>query len=346
MIKRGIPVLKIKAENNYDFGYKLGKSLKENIKKRIEKNKEMYHKRSAKGHNFSDLTKKARKFIPIIKKHFPHLLDEARGIADGAEVNFDELLVIICDEEIVDFAFYEHCTSVGIKTKDGKLLLGHNEDWFPEYRKNGLFIVKGRIGKHKFIGAGYIGNLVGSACGINTHLAYVDNSFYFMRFEYKIPRSFHLRALLDVKNPKEAKKVLDCQGSIVGNTTFLFSNEGMYAIEELWKKEEVFSSTTCLVHTNHPLIKKDRTFKYRKEEKESVLRYERAVEILSKEKEHDIKTIKKILTDHKTDICGHKGKITNDITVTLASFIFNPKEKYALICFGNPCRNKYKKYHL
>ena len=205
-----IKFLKITANSNSEFGYKLGKALKKEIQYRVEKNREMYPRRAVKSKSYEVVKKKAMKFIPSIKKHFPHLLQEATAMAKGAEVAFEDLMIVMCDEQIIDFDFTSHCTTIGLKTKDGRFLLGHNEDWFPEYRHNGLFIVNGRIKKHRFLAIGYLGSLAGSACGINNYgVAYSDTSFYFTRFEYEIPRSFHLRALLDVKTPKEAKRVFD-----------------------------------------------------------------------------------------------------------------------------------------
>lgn len=347
-MKRGIPLIRIEAEDNYEFGFKLGETLKNQIRKRIKTNKELYLKRSTNKHTYKQLVKKAKKFIPAIKTHFPHLLIEAQAIAEGANVNFEDILVLLCDEEIVDFRFTNHCTTVALKTEKGDFLLGHNEDWFPEFRNNGLFIVKGRIGENKFLALGYIGGLAGSAGGMNSYgTAYSDTSFYFSRFEYKIPRSIHLRALLDVKTPKQALKTLNCEGSIISNTVFVFKNKGIVDIEELWNREKIFLPKDWIVHTNHPLLKKDRTKLHEKEERESVKRYERALEIVLKEKKFSIDTIKKILSDHKADICGHlTKKYSKDITVTIASLIFNPKEKWILLCDGNPCNHKFRKYYL
>lgn len=347
-IKRGIPFIKINAKDNYDFGFKLGKKLSIRIKSRIEQNKEIYWRRAHDKHSYDVLIKKAKNFVPKIEEHFPHLLKEARGIADGAGVNFDDILVLICDEEIVDFGFTTHCTTIALKTEEGKYLLGHNEDWFSEFRNNGLFLVRGKIKKNRFLALGYIGSLAGSGGGMNSSgVAYSDTSFYFTRWEYKIPRAIHLRALLDVKTPKQALKTLNCEASTVSNTVFVFKKHGIVDIEELWTKERVFSSKKWIIHTNHPIFKKDRTKANAKEEKESVMRYERAMEIFLKEKKFSINSIKKVLSDHKTDICGHLNKKhSNDSTVTIATLIMNPGEKWMMVCHGNPCNHEFKKYRL
>src|SRR5215207_1186297 len=63
----------------------------------------------------------------------PELIDELRGMADGAEVPLIELFVMNAAAELHQETgfFEESCTVVGITqagTKDGHVLLAHNED--------------------------------------------------------------------------------------------------------------------------------------------------------------------------------------------------------------------------
>jgi hypothetical protein len=176
--------------------------------------------------------------------------------------------------------------------------------------------------------------------------AYSDTTLYARKIEHKIPRSFHLRSLLDAKTPANAKRFLDCQGSLVSNTMFAFCKEGLLDIEELYSKECVFCADNWIIHTNHPLLEEDRNPALKKDEEESILRFDRAKELLLKSKKFDKNSIIRVLSDHKTDICGHIVKKTNDATVTIASYIFNPKKKYMLLSETNPCKKKFKKYYL
>lgn len=342
-----IPFVKINAKNYSDFGFKFGSKLKKQIQFRLNKNKEIYKKYALDGKHFSIYVKKAKKFLPAIEKNFPDLLEEAKAMAEGAEVPFEELLVLMTDEEIITFKMFKllHCTSLAIKTSDNNILLGHNEDWFAEYRKNGLALVNGKIKNTKFLSLGYIGSLIGSSSGLNNHgIAYADDSLSYTRFSYDVPRSFHLRALSEVKTPMEAKRVLDKHGSIVSSTLVVLSNKVITNVEELWNKDQFFKNNYWLVHTNHPLIKKDRN-KYNTE-KWSVRRCEKAKEIILKEKKLSLNTVKKVLKDHTTGICGHAKKHRYDDSVTIASVIMNPKDKWLLLCNTNPCKGIYKKYHL
>ncbi len=345
MKRGGIPFLEISAKNNYEFGYKLGKALKKEIRYRLKKNKIVYWENSRNREEFSMLTKKSEKFIPAIKKHFPHLLIEAQAMANGAEVPFEELFILMCENEVVDFKIL-HCTSIAVRTDDGKILIGHNEDWFPECKKNGLVVIKGRIGKNKFIASSFIGSMVGSSVSLNSHgLAYTDNSLLYTKMSPGIPRSFQLRALLDAKNLKDAVRILGTDGTTAANTLLAWSNKKFMDVEELWNNEEIFYGKRFLVHTNHPLLKKyDRKYNV---PHDSVRRYKQAVKILENEEELTINSVKKVMTNHTGGICDHEmNPHSKYYPPTIASYIINPKEKWMMVCHGNPCCHEYKKYYL
>lgn len=352
MLKAEIPFVKIEAKDHYEFGFKLGHSLSKKIKLRIAENIKNYKTHGAK--NYPEIISFIKKFMPATKKRYPNLFLEANGIAEGAGVPFEDLFTVICEEEILDLRIPDylcnegssipHCTNVAIKTKENKILIGHNEDWLPEYCRNGLVIVKGKLKNNKFLSLGYLGSLPGTSCGLTSKgFAFTVNSLQFRKFRYEVPRGFQLAELLEIKDQKSIMKVLDfSKSSISGNTMLAWANSKILDVEELYKHNEKFSSNKWLIHTNHPLLKKDQD--YTNTLKESVKRYNRAVEILIKEKHPNLSTIKKILSDHKAGICEHNQK--KFWYVTIASAIINPTDKWMEICHKNPCRNKYKRYYL
>jgi hypothetical protein len=342
-----IPFFSITAKDNFDFGFKLGQKLSLQIKKRIRDNKKLYKKERMK--NFSELVKTAQKFLPDISKDYPHLLAELRGMSEGARVDFDELLVLMCEEELLDFRI-PHCTNVAIQTKNGAVL-GHNEDWSKAYKNNGLYLVKGEIGggkgeigRRKFLALSYVGSLAGTSCGMNESFCYTANSIDCRRFRYGVPVKFQLRAFLDVENEKDVERVDLKDSSIASNNIYVWRNSKILDIEDYFGHEEKFYGDKFLIHTNHPILKKDRTKANTKAE--SVRRYERAKEILTGKNKYDVKTLKEILSEHKTGICAHLNKLHCDYGITIASVIMNPKEKSMEVAWANPCKNSYKKYKL
>ena len=335
--------IKINAKNNYDFGFKLGESLSERIKLRVKKNKLVYAKRGAK--SFNSLVKKSKKFLPELRKEFPELILELEGMSEGAEIPFTDLLVLNCEEEILNF-FIPHCTSIATYTKNKEIIIGHNDDWLPEYRKNGMVLVEGRINSNKFLALTYVGSLPGTSCGLNSKgVAFTVNSLDFRRFRYGIPRCFLLRELLEQKTMKDAERlIINPERSIAANTMMVQKNFSIEDIESLWRNFEIFHGNRWLIHTNHPLKKKEQN--KLNTDKESVVRLNRVRQILSKEPNVTVKTLKNILRDHKAAICSHINTKHPKYGVTIGSAIINPVEMWMEVCPGNPCKNNYKKYYL
>jgi len=344
-MEKFIPVINIKADSNYNLGEQIGKKLKNDIHKLIAKNKIIYKKEGAK--DYSKLIKTAEQFVPSVKKFYPNLLKEAKGISDAAEVDFKDLMVLLCEEELLDIRMrvkLSHCTNVAVKTNDNKILLGHNEDWLPSYRKDGLVVMKGKFKDEKFISLNIIGNLPGSLCGLTSKkLAFTSNSIGFKKFRYGLPRSFQLRALLEAGNLKKIENILYfSNNSIDVNTIMVLRGKKIVDIEDLFRHNEEFFGKNFFIHTNHPILKKDQTKE--NTDLESIKRFERAKEILLNEKNLSLESIKKVLRDHKAGICEHKIKKRENTTV--ASVVMNVNDMWMEVCKNNPCKNEYKRYYL
>ena len=349
MKKEGIRCITIEAKDHYEFGFKVGSKLNEEIKSRLAKNKKAYSKRGVR--DYSSLVKFSKKFLPAIQREVPFLLDYLHGLSKGSGAKFDDLLVLACEEEVLDFRVpgdalrtIPHCTNIGIRTQKGDILLGHNEDWIPEYRENGFVIIKGTLGKKKFISLSYLGALPGNPCSVTSEgLAFTINSLEIRRFRYGVPRSFQLSALLSLNQEEQVERALNFSKSSIGSNTLLaWENSQIIDLEELWESREKFENKNEVVHTNHPLLKKDQN--KGNTEAESVNRYTRAVKLLQKHKKPTLSLLKKILEDHEGRICKHYGM--EDDSVTINSTILSPNGRWIEVCAGNPCRAKYKRYYL
>jgi len=336
-----IPFINIEAKNNYDLGYQIGKNLKKQIKKRLASNKKIY--REIKNVDFEELEKMALNFLPETTKFFPVFVKEVQGMGDGAEIKFTELMVLICEEELLEFKMNK-CTSIAIKNEK-EILLGHNEDWLKEYRTNGLYILKCKINDVSFLSLNYIGTLPGSSCGLNSFgFCFTGNSIGSGKFRYGIPKNFQMRAILTSESVKDAVREDLLESSISSNTIYASKNLKILDVEDFFNHDNFFSDKDFFVHTNHPIIKKEQNKE--NTETESILRYERAKNFLEKEKKRNFEGLKKILREHETGICGHDDKKHLNFGVTIASVIMNPKEKWMDVAWTNPCRHKYERYKL
>lgn len=337
-----IPSISIRAKTHYEFGYAYGRKLARQVHDRLLANRAMYKDLGA---HFPSMVKDAKRFIPAVKQKFPELLQEVRGMADGASVPFAHLFAINCEEELLDY-FIPHCTSVAVQTKSGDLLIGHNEDWLQSYNQNGLVVVRGQIGKESFLALSFMAQLVGTSCALNSHgLGYTVNSLNFKRFRYGLPRNFILRNVLQKKTLREAEHVvLTPRRALCANTLFVWRNMQMEDIESLYRHAETYHGNRWLIHTNHPLRHHDEDTK--NTARESVRRYKRVQEILSDTHSAGINTLKKILRDHPVGICGHIEARHPTYGATIASVIMNPLKGWMLVAHSNPCKNQYYRYTL
>jgi len=335
-----LPYLKIEAKNHYDLGFFIGQKLKTQTKKRIATNKKLYEALNLK--SFNNLVKTAEKFLPAVKKYYPELLEELVGMAEGAKVSLLELMVLMCEEELMDFKV-KHCTSLAVKF-DHQVMIGHNEDWLSSYASNGLYLIKAKVKGNKFLALSYMGSLPGTSSGLNySGFSFTANSLDAGRFRYGVPIKFQLRSFLKVKTVKDALKTDLKDSALVSSSMFAWKNSKILDIEDYFGHHEEFYGRKFLIHTNHPVLKKDQT--KINTESESVKRYNFAKNILG-EKKPSLKLIKQILQDHSTGICAHDVKKSPWDSVTIASVIINPKKLSMEVATSNPCKNKYIKYSL
>jgi isopenicillin-N N-acyltransferase like protein len=86
----------------------------------------------------------ASKYVPFTQERYPQYMQEIIGIAEGADIPFDDLSVLIGMEAVtMDALHLTKCTSLAVngdRTADGHVLVAHNEDWLPEDEQDTLII--------------------------------------------------------------------------------------------------------------------------------------------------------------------------------------------------------------
>jgi isopenicillin-N N-acyltransferase-like protein len=82
-----------------------------------------------------DLFARAMRFLPALEAFAPHLVEEMRGIADGARLPFAHVLLVNVRAEVMGLAAAESlCTAFAVgrsATADGSVLSGQNLDQHP-----------------------------------------------------------------------------------------------------------------------------------------------------------------------------------------------------------------------
>ena len=171
------------------------------------------------GLQWSDAVAHARTFVPDIESFAPAALREMHGIAEGANVPFDAILVLNCRSELMFAAARRigetppgECTSFAVTPEasaDGHTLLGQNWDWVPFAREVCVLVEARRDDGPSYatiVEAGMLAKVGVNAAGLglctNTLVSERDVD------RRGVPYHVMLRALLDAQSVDDAARIL------------------------------------------------------------------------------------------------------------------------------------------
>ncbi len=324
------PVVKASG-TNYEVGVAIGKALSIQIQKILAKNKKLFEK------NFSDYLKESVFFLEQAQKYFSQYVDELRGIANGADVSFEELF-LSNNREVANFdpcvLDHNHCTIIGIPTKGG-YLLGHNEDWDANSLEH-MYILDAVINGIKIFGLNYANNLIGDSVAINGYgLVEAVNELSHQDTQIGVPKNFIARAILDCKTLEEAEVLMHTIPRAAGYNHVLVQGKRLWNIESSAKEYAIEKiDNQKYVHTNHYLTELARIDTQISDE--TKLRYSKVKSLMNEM--NTVDDIKRVLSDRNEPPICRAG--------TIGSVIFNAAEKTAYIAYGQPTIGNYVEYSL
>jgi isopenicillin-N N-acyltransferase-like protein len=299
----------------------------------------------------------ARKYIPFAQERYPQYVDELIGIAEGANVEFDDLAVINAMEAVtMDALHLTRCTSMAVnddRTADGHILMAHNEDWVPE-DEDDVFIIHAKPkSEPPFLAMTYGGLLPN--IGINAYgIAQMCDSVYPNDSRIGTPRVVVSRAVLAARTPGEAiRNVLAAQRAAGYNHLVVHESGELYSVEVSARKFSIlYGEDGYIVHTNNYLSPQMQQLEREPEDLvSSRVRYFRALRLIKREEYHTIKTLQSIQRDHvnfSNSICNHSIDATDplDREKTVNAMVIDLTAREMHISWGNPCENPYHTYHL
>jgi len=80
----------------------------------------------------AEIDRRVAVLVARSERILPQHVETLRGLAEGADAPFSEIFAVNAWEEVLpdgEAPAPERCTSVAIRTPDGRVLLGHNEQW-------------------------------------------------------------------------------------------------------------------------------------------------------------------------------------------------------------------------
>ena len=317
--------------------------------------------------DWSEVLTQARQYLDPIKQYAPHLLEEMRGIAEGATVSLDEVLALNCRTEILSMGTIPlcgECTAVFVApeaTANGHALVAQNWDWSNVLR-GGMVLLRveqpgwptvltlteaGMVGKIGFNNAA-IPPMKGSkaAVGVVTNFLQHDHRRVGVPFHLILREALNASRLglavaaiyRDVRADSGNYLLAHADGEAIDLETtpsgvgFLYPQDGL------------------LVHTNHFVTPRLQAGDMGIAPSEhTLLRYGRAVHVLHAQVGRiTVETLKNVFRDHFNrpySICRHPDPGLSEIErgATLASMIVDLTAGEMHVAAGEPCETKYQK---
>ncbi len=297
----------------------------------------------------------ARAFGPILESHAPDLLEEMRGIADGAGCDLEDVLLINARSELM--GTMDECTALAAgpaMTAAEDVLLGQNWDWYTAVEAEPVLLRIRQPGRPEILTlceAGQVGKIGMNGAGLGVCLNFLSHAHRgqgvpihvilrqmlgkahlgaAIRAAYGVPRGGAANVLL----AHAAGEILDLELTAT-DADFLYGDDG-------W-----------LVHTNHfesPRLRSGDTGLTTS--MSTLARAARARRLLAGARgEVTTEAFQAILRDHTYGayaICRHAepGEPKLEQTETRASVIMDLAARTMHVAGGQPCREDYRAYAL
>ena len=298
------------------------------------------------------LLARAMKFLPSLDAFAPHLVEEVRGIADGAGLSFAEALLVNVRAEVMGLTTPDQfCTAFALgrsATANRSVLSGQNLDQHPLNRDLMIILHVEPDGGPAMLMCTFAG-LVGYP-GINSMgVSFFQNALSTKSWRaHAMPHYFFKRALLEQADVHGclslAKRAQVCSSA----NYVLTDREGTLSDLEMTPDGMVSlePDNDILVHTNHfrssTLIPEEALLQIIPD---STRRMARMEQLLSSRRGRiTLDDSKNALADHQDSpvaICRHQASVE-----TIAAIVAEPEQGLLHVAAGQPCSSEFVTYSL
>ena len=301
------------------------------------------------------------RFLPLFERYCPHLVEEVRGLADGAGVSLAEALAVQIRGELSQVQA-EGCTTFVISargTQDGQILIGQNSDMDPELEALGYVLRLRPDGKPALL-MWTFGGMLGYHGLNDAGVAHFANALGGgPAWRMALPHYPVKRMMLEQRTVDEVVTLLSQAPVCSSGNYVLCDGTGCIADIELTPEGYALSKgdgNGYLVHTNHFLCAPYAcAASAAASVPDSFSRLNRMSQLVAATFGRlTVAELQRILTDHEdqpTSICRHPHDGPDHPSVsargkTIASLIAEPEQGRLHVSRGNPCQAAYTSYEL
>ncbi|CAH0039115.1 unnamed protein product [Clonostachys rhizophaga] len=344
-IWNGVPEI-IASGSPYEIGFTHGSQIADRIAVCMENYQRLFLETAEA--DWPESKARAATYLPSLEQNEPDLVEEMKGIAAGAGVEFLDILALNLRSEISLTNYSDGCTSICMANQStSEVFVAQNWDWVGEAGLTTVFFDISKTGKPRIRMMGEAG--IVAKFGINdAGVAICMNAIRCGTVsKTKLPVHLAMRRVLECRSFEEAFDMLSKKGIASCANLVIGDKSGKIATIECTPKglAPIFPDTgsSATFHTNHlwspniPKGIKDHP------SPNSFSRLER-IKTLSDGQEGSIAKIRTWLSDEvgtPTSICRSTPPNTKGIErmETLATIIVDLKAMKAEVSFGKPCLN-------
>nr|WP_298410981.1 C45 family peptidase [uncultured Halomonas sp.] len=283
----------------------------------------------------------APSFLPAIKRCFPEILEEVHGIAEGAGVDFDDILTLNCRSEISLTQASGGCSAFSLN-QDGQWL-AQNWDWRADQQRN-VVVLKIELDDHvPLISIGEAG-MVGKI-GMNAHgLGVCLNAIRSQTCGEGLPIHFALRKILECADFEAARRVVD-EDRVASPAHFLIASADGQAIGfevHPGTPGELLPQDGKVLHTNHLCADTTTACIADFPRPDSPIRLTRLHQLLDQPIASTPDALFDVLSDHAnapSSICRHTNHELPEAErmETLFAVVMDLKKRRLCLRLGKPC---------
>lgn len=346
----------------YARGYQYGALARDRVRRSVAAYAELFH--VVAGWDWRRATAEAQRFLPAIADFAPEYVEELAGIADGADVQRDDVLTINVRTEILYSARVRtalastvptECSAFARVSTDGRVLVGQNWDWMPFARDTVVVLRAAPDDGPAFVTVVEAGLL--AKFGVNSAgLAVMTNALACTEDQADAAVPYHamLRALLECGTTDEALTRLekaprassanyllaDSSGSIVDVEARPGGPRSLHRLEP--------DGRGILVHTNHFTSADFDAVDYADlVDTTSHLRLQRLDDTVAAVDSSDVGAFTTALSDHTNapdSVCRHPDRSLPmaEQSETVASVLVDLTDRRVRLSEGPPCHHGYE----
>ena len=351
----------------YEMGYDYGKECRDQIQyfAREALLRQIAGEGAVDMYRIAEIAKDtAKDYEPYIIKAAPHLIEEIRGIGDGAQIRYQQALMLQCRSELIYQTKLKQnarnksnnhfeCSSFAIsrnRSADGQVIVGQNVDLGAELEELGLILClypKEGPSVMTWTLAGTVGQVGLNSAG----MARCGNVLICPGWRVGLPTTIIFRRILEMPTVLEVVELV--KGSYRAKSNNFVVGDKSDAILDLETTTTdhrlLQDDDGIIIHTNHYIHTDFTKYEMFYKLEDSKIRLDCLQKLFNKApRKIDTDYLKSVLSSHDTDphsVCVHASDASND-TKTVLSVILKPEAGTMLACPGNPCRGAFVSYNL